>query len=225
MQTDPVAEWKRLSEHYRELSDTELHTLNRQREDLTEVAGRVLDADMSSRKLTARPVHEAEKHAPSEQAAERSRTIREAVLNHPADDEEELADDELHDYTWKTELCECDSADEAWQLSQALKQAGIDNWLTGPGFDRSDRSLDTIGPRVMVAADQLEEAIEVAKRPIPQEIVELAGIEVPEYETLVCPACGAEDPVLESTEPTNRWLCEVCGRQWSEPEEAAEEKP
>jgi transposase-like protein len=72
-----------------------------------------------------------------------------------------------------------------------------------------------------VAADQLEEAREIAARPIPQEIVELSQMEVPEFEPPKCPQCGAEDPVLEGAEPVNAWLCEVCGKQWTESPEGA----
>ena len=39
------------------------------------------------------------------------------------------------------------------------------------------------------------------------------------------PECGAEDPVLESAEPTNAWLCEACGAQWSDPEADADGDP
>jgi len=75
---------------------------------------------------------------------------------------------------------------------------------------------------VVVAADQLEQAIEIANQPIPKEIVEESKAEVPEYVPPSCPKCGAEDPVLESAEPTNAWLCEACGAQWSDPEADAD---
>jgi transposase-like protein len=68
-----------------------------------------------------------------------------------------------------------------------------------------------------VAADQLEEAREVASRPIPQAIVEQSRMQIPEFELPRCPGCGAEDPLLESADPVNAWLCESCGRQWTDP--------
>ncbi len=73
--------------------------------------------------------------------------------------------------------------------------------------------------QINVAADQLEEAREIAAQPIPQEIIEWQRElrEAPAYEIPVCPKCKAEDPTLESVEPTNSWLCESCGYTWSDP--------
>jgi ribosomal protein L37AE/L43A len=76
-----------------------------------------------------------------------------------------------------------------------------------------------------VAADQLDLAHEIVSRPIPQEILDHFAEEVPAFEAPKCPKCGAEDPVLESAEPTNSWLCEVCGKQWAEPQENADTEP
>jgi ribosomal protein L37AE/L43A len=42
-------------------------------------------------------------------------------------------------------------------------------------------------------------------------------MEVPDFEPPVCPKCGAEDPLLESVDPLNTWLCEICGEQWTDP--------
>jgi hypothetical protein len=67
-----------------------------------------------------------------------------------------------------------------------------------------------------VAADQVEEAREIAAKPIPKEIVEASRTGVPEYELPVCPKCGAGDPVLEDVDPVNRWLCEACENEWEE---------
>jgi ribosomal protein L37AE/L43A len=68
----------------------------------------------------------------------------------------------------------------------------------------------------MVAADQLEAAIEIAARPIPKEIVEESQLDPPEFEPPSCPKCGAGDPVLEGVAPVNSWRCEACGNRWTE---------
>jgi transposase-like protein len=73
-----------------------------------------------------------------------------------------------------------------------------------------------------VAADQLEQAQAVLASPIPQEVIEESQIKVPEFELPGCPMCGASDPLLESADPVNEWLCESCGAQWSDPEDASE---
>jgi ribosomal protein L37AE/L43A len=121
-------------------------------------------------------------------------------------------DDSPREFTWKTLLCECETAEQAYQIRETLKREGIESWMEEPGTRWS-----VFSPRVVVAADQLEEAIEIAKRPTTQEIIDESKMEAPQYEPPRCPGCGAEDPVLESAEPTNCWLCEACGKQWTEP--------
>jgi len=94
-----------------------------------------------------------------------------------------------------------------------LKQAGIESWIEGVRYFEGNY----IGtPQIKVAADQLEEAREVAARPVSQAIVEQCKIVDDEYELPVCPECGAEDPVLESADAVNSWLCEACGKQWTD---------
>jgi hypothetical protein len=93
-----------------------------------------------------------------------------------------------------------------------LKRAGIESWIEAP----AQGSLELTGPQVMVAADELEEARAIAERPIPQEIVDQSKVRVEDFVPPSCPKCGATDPLLEAVEPTNMWLCEVCGAEWSE---------
>jgi len=76
--------------------------------------------------------------------------------------------------------------------------------------------LDLTNPRVLVVADQLDQAHAVAARPIPAEIVEGSKIKEPEFEPPRCPKCGAEDPVLEGVDPANNWSCGLCGARWNE---------
>jgi hypothetical protein len=122
------------------------------------------------------------------------------------------------EYTWKTLLCECNDSEEAWQLREALRQAGIESWIEGSGY-RVAAELSY--PRILVAADQLEQAREVASRPIPQAIVEQSRMPPEEYNPPVCPRCGAEDPLLEGVDPVNSWLCESCDHQWTDVVEKA----
>jgi ribosomal protein L37AE/L43A len=76
-----------------------------------------------------------------------------------------------------------------------------------------------------VAADQLEEAVEIASRPIPQDILDQSREDVPEYEAPGCPKCGSQDPVLEAVDPVNTWRCEACGKQWTESADDVEGEP
>jgi ribosomal protein L37AE/L43A len=136
-----------------------------------------------------------------------------------ANGEEEQESNFPHDYTWKTQLCECDGLEEAWQISEVLKQAGIESWIERPGSRRysvvPDASMEG-DLQVLVAADQLDQARAIAARPIPQEIVEQSKMQAPEFEPPVCPVCGAGDPVLEDVDPFNTWKCEACGKEWTE---------
>jgi hypothetical protein len=83
---------------------------------------------------------------------------------------------------------------------------------------------DASGPRVQVAADQLEQAQAVLASPIPQEVIAESQMEVPEFALPGCPQCGASDPLLESADPVNTWLCETCGAEWSDPEDASDDE-
>lgn len=122
-----------------------------------------------------------------------------------------------HEFTWKVLLCECETTQEAWQVSETLRRAGIESWVT-----RSMGTWDASGPRVQVAADQLEQAQVVLASPIPQEIIAESQAKVPEFELPGCPMCGASDPVLENVDPVNAWVCEACGAEWSDPEDGKE---
>jgi hypothetical protein len=120
------------------------------------------------------------------------------------------------DYTWKTELCACEEPLQAQALRVVLAKAGIESWIEG---GRSGQySL-----RMLVAADELEAARQIASQPIPQEIIDELTTETPEFELAACPTCHTPDPILEDVEPTNQWLCENCGHRWSDPAETIAE--
>jgi ribosomal protein L37AE/L43A len=77
----------------------------------------------------------------------------------------------------------------------------------------------------MVAADQLDTARAIAAGPVPPDIVAASTAPIEEFELPRCPACGAEDPVLESAEPVNTWRCEACDAEWTDPAETADQEP
>jgi hypothetical protein len=131
--------------------------------------------------------------------------------------DEGARDGEKAEFSWKSPLCEGDSEEQALAICEMLRLAKLDCWYEGPG-----RGWSVGGSRVIVSADQLEEARQIASQPIPQSLLDDLRTVVPEYEAPRCPACHAEDPVLESAEPSNNWLCEACGRQWSDPAAAEE---
>src|ERR1035438_7600590 len=192
MQGDPGTDWQQLAEHYREMYDGELLNLAADSADLTEVARQVLEQELRKRGLEDLRAAGKSSNGP----------IRPAVAQSGAgvdltDAREFVQDEDLPpEYTWKTVLCECDGREEALQLSEMLKQAGIESWIERPGSRRAivwdERMVG--GLQVLVAADQLDEAREIAARPIPKEIIEESKVVAPEFESPPCPACDAGDP-------------------------------
>ncbi|HEX4311825.1 MAG TPA: hypothetical protein VHZ25_17475 [Acidobacteriaceae bacterium] len=216
MQSDPGAEWQRLTRLYGEKSDEELLELAEDFGNLTETAQQVLRDELKRRRLEEPQrtnVHAESDHRPifggwNQAIAEQNREF-----DGRADQSPEGDDDQPVEFTWKTLLCECGEREEAWQVAEVLRRAGIESWIEGP---RSQNSTDVRGPRVVVAADQLEKAKQVIARPIPQEVIDQSKQKVEDFVPPTCPKCGAADPVLESVEPSNLWFCENCGAEWSD---------
>jgi hypothetical protein len=216
MHEDTIADWQRLTQLYSEMGDGELEALNDDIGDLTEVAQQVLRDEMKKRGLNEPSVSRGA-FEPPERFAPRQSDDEVDSLNEYDDAEDEEPPQE---FTWKTLLCECEEREEAWQIREALRQAGIESWMEGSGSQVWDGRSN---PRILVAADQLEQAREIASQPIPQAIVEQSRMQVPDFEPPVCPSCGADDPILEGADPVNTWRCERCGKQWADPAEEASE--
>jgi hypothetical protein len=207
MRNDTISDWQRLTELYAEMGDEELLILDDGLGDLTEIAQQVLRDEMRKRGLSRPP-------APIIKSNFSERPAVSQWNGLPVDNNEPEIDGVPYEFTWKTPLCECDGQEKANQIREALKEAGIESWIEGPGYRIT---LDISNPRILVAADQLEQARNVIASPIPQAIIERSNMEVPDFEPPVCPKCGAEDPLLESVDPLNTWLCEICGEQWTDP--------
>jgi ribosomal protein L37AE/L43A len=233
MQADPIFEMQRLAAHYRELSDDELRDLAANFADLTETAQRALRTEMQSRRLGDPPVatnapaasnapltrvHDFATSAPIQNQAGNVRSFfafRPEIVPDMPDPDAEL--DGPVDYTWKTPLCECDTLPQARELSGALERAGIECWVEAPGSAYGYIGSGFTKLRVLVAADQLDQARVIAAQPIPRQIIDDAQTEIPDYQPPNCPKCGAPDPVLEGVDPANSWRCEQCGQHWSDP--------
>jgi hypothetical protein len=205
---EPVTEWQRLTEYYRERVDEELIDLARDFEGLTDVAQGVLRDELKRRGLPG----------PEDLASRPAERTGTPFWRHPATDAEipvhaEDIGEGQHDYTWKVVLCECNEREDAMDVIETLKGAGIESWYDGPS-----NSFSTLpfGPRVLVAADDLDAAQKILERPVSQEIRDQNRIAVPDFEVPSCAKCGAPDPLLESVEPSNTWLCENCGTRWNE---------
>ena len=218
-----MLEWQRLSEHYRAMNDDELHQLAADFADLTDTAQQVLRSEFQNRGLgepeAASPVP-VPSNTPSVPTT--ARVEPEPGPEYPGfyaeyfgrmpelvpDPPDGAEDEGVHDYTWKTVLCDCETDEQAQELSAALLQAGIGNWV------QQAREFGRRYPRVLVAADQLEQARAIAARPISLEIIAESQTNVPDFTPPSCPKCGTADPILEGVDPVNSWKCEQCGQKW-----------
>jgi hypothetical protein len=238
MRTDPVLEWRRLTEHYRQMSDGELRELAAYFDDLTETAQQTLRTELRSRGFVD-PQTSATSTSTSQSAFilpsapppvfESGADSLGGHLAHapelvPDVPDTQNEDSSAHDYTWKTPLCNCDSREEVMQLQETLRRAGIESWVNFDGyttsFAPSIQGRFTVGSmQILVAADQLDHAREIAAQPIPQDIVEASKIQVPEFVAPKCPKCRAADSVLIDVNPTNTWRCEQCDAEWTESSE------
>ncbi len=219
MQTDPMEEWRRLTALYSEMGDVEIRELATQISDLTEAAQQILREELKRRGIA---------EGPSPTAARNKQNPDQDLVGVHWNDGEEGSQtmndgvpEDATEYTWKTGLCRCESLDEATQRAEMLRRAGIESWVQRPGARFPIPWVDEYGAgdiQINVAADQLDQARAIAAQPIPQSIIDeiKADEAAPEYKIPRCPKCKAEDPTLESVEPSNNWLCESCGYTWSD---------
>ena len=248
MQTDPAEEWRRLSEDYRAMGDEELLNLAADFDDLTVTAKQALRQEMRSRGLgdpegaksvQPRPPSADPLHAPLALRNARCDAGTTADIEYepfvafggrapelvPDTPEAHDESEGPHEYTWKTVLCECETTGQARQLVEVLDHAGIDSWVEHPGATYRYRGSAVENPRVLVAADQLEQARAIAAKPIPQEIVNESKEEIPEFVEPKCPKCGSDDVVLDGVDSENHWRCEQCDAEWSDPAEVEGQNP
>lgn len=208
MQPHFADEWQRLTALYAEKSDEELLELSAAFADLTEPAQQVLRDELRRRRL---PAPSAPQPKSDDLRFRGWSQIDSAPVPPPPALAESGDSSAPREYTWKTLLCECRDQEHAWQVSAILKDAGIESWIEMPRAE-----LDNTTPRVLVAADQLEEARAIAERPIPQDVIDESKAE-DDFTPPACPQCGAADPLLLGVDPTNTWRCAVCGAQWTDP--------
>jgi hypothetical protein len=208
MADDLNEQWRRLSEHYAQMYDGELVRLAGQYSGLTDVAKQVLRDTMLKRGL-------GDPTKPAEVQRDSGRLRFEGGVEIDGGETAD-AEDTRHtiEYTWKTELCECGTHEQLYQLCETLERAGIKYWWRDP--ERYGAPMSLAGYIILVAADQLEEARKVIAEPIPQEIIEDSQAEVPPYVAPTCPRCSDPDPILFEDTEANRWSCEVCGHQWTD---------
>jgi DNA-directed RNA polymerase subunit M/transcription elongation factor TFIIS len=204
---DPAAEWLRLSEHYRRMSDHELLALARHNSELTEAGQQTLANEISARRLKPQPDEPPAAPRPEPQ------------VNSPSYDE----DREL------VEICTVWSLADALQLQTLLDRAGIPFYM-GPekatGVD-SVTSNFANGVSVKIMQIGMPWALEAMKHyepvnePRPMQEAELKELPVR------CPKCGSTEVVFErlikqpaaAAGDSSRkfaWACDSCAHQWED---------
>ena len=235
-----MLEWQRLSEHYREMSEDELRQLAADFADLTSTAQQALRSEIRNRGLGDPQRKQCGSSVECAACRERIVTAPLPLRNAPSDPVDDIAFgaafgpraeivpdtpyagaevDGPVEYTWKTPLCECDTLQEANELSLALKQAGIDNWiedreterllcLREPRFDESARPRRRRSARAGARHRRLSHSVRHRRG---------VSVENSRLHAAFMPQMRAPDPVLEGVDPANSWKCDQCGQNWSDP--------
>jgi hypothetical protein len=184
-------EYLRLTQLYKQFGDAELLELQSQVDQLTDIAQDVLRAEVSSRGLII-PVQKL--------------------------DTDETADADTYDQP--PGFGRLSSPDCIWEFAEQVDAKAAAAMLSEAGivYDiilPSRETLDMSAPRIAVLPRDKDRVRQLLSHPIPEEYKNLASTEdlfVPPS----CPRCNSEDPLLESIDPTNKWLCEVCGHTWQD---------
>jgi hypothetical protein len=184
-------QYQELTARYREYGDIELLKLAVEAADLTEPAQQALAAEMQSRKLSLKPKEAPKRELPVFDDADMP-TLREFAALAPAE------------CVW-----EFPHVEDAAAASRALAAEGVESVVIPGGGVVGDMRP----PRLVVGPGDVEHADQILSRPIAAEFRD-AGEQEQDYSQPVCPACAAEEPLLEAVNPTNQWRCEACGHIW-----------
>jgi hypothetical protein len=210
MRPNPAEEWQRLTKLYSEMSDGQLLELAETFSDLTEIAQPILRDEMKKRGLED-PQASARKPPISPPVFGRWSAPHDGIATPGAPDDGNSGSADFYEDAKMLPLCECENSDQVEQLGEALRRKGIESWS-----QNIPHSMNSQAARIFVAADQLEEAREIASRPIPQDIIDQSKTPVEDFAAPACPKCGAPDPLLDSVDPVNSWRCEVCNATWTD---------
>ena len=213
---DPAAEWLRLSERYRQMTDDELLALGRQSSEMTEVAQQVLAQEISRRKLKLEPAEP----TPEEPTEEPPTPL---TSEKPSGPDIYAKDREL------VEICAVWSFSDAIQAQRLLDTAGIPFFM-GPekatGVDAvTSNFADGVSVQIMSVglpwARQALQHYKPANEPASGKDEELDDL------AMRCPKCHSTEVVFEGlvSEPAGaidnssskyEWTCDSCGHQWED---------
>lgn len=205
---DAAGEWRRLAEHYQQLTDSELIDLARNRAELTAVAQQCLSDEVSVRRLKIEPVEA--KEAPP------------ALVPEPPDspyaEERSLVT-----------LCTAWSVRDALQITTLLGRAGIPFYM---GEERATAvyrvtSNFAEGVGVCIMNVGLPLARNLLLDYFPKDVpASEKNDELPDI-FIRCPKCKSEEVVFEHMQDEDpathqkivqkyEWKCDSCGYEWED---------
>jgi DNA-directed RNA polymerase subunit M/transcription elongation factor TFIIS len=211
---DPAAEWLRISERYRQMSDGELLALARQSSELTDVAQQALAGEIARRGLKVEAAKPAEPVRP------------EPEPDSPYAEELKLV-----------EVTRVWSLADAAQLQDLLDRAGIPVYMGKEKAALAERVTSSFAEGVSVKVPQIgvpwaRQAMEnysPANEPVKNDAQDEVEVR--------CPKCGSteiffgvveseqadetEDDEFEDSEAEDvpekyEWVCDACGNRWEE---------
>jgi hypothetical protein len=187
---DPMEEYRRLSRIYRDYGDVELLNLAREIDDLTDVGKQALQAEIASRQLQIPEMNRREDISSQDEPA---------VLGSFAN----LSSPEC--------VFEFPEVEDAQAAGEMLGAAGITYDTILPQAP----TWDAKPPRLAVLPEDVERVRELLSQPIPEEFRILVRTKN-QFVVPSCPKCGSPDPLLDSIEPANHWICDACSHEWSD---------
>ena len=221
---DPAAEWLRLSERYRQMTDDELLALGRQISEMTELAQQVLAQEISQRKLKLEPEEPTEGQIEVSTAPLMSQPLEGASGPDTATDPDVYVKDrEL------VEICTVWSSSDALQVQRLLDRAGIPFFMGPEKATCVDDVTSNIaaGVKVRIMRVGWPWASQALQYYTPANEPELDEVEIR------CPKCRSTEVVFErlvsetadAAEKSSskfEWTCDSCGHQWQDEGSAIE---
>jgi DNA-directed RNA polymerase subunit M/transcription elongation factor TFIIS len=207
---DRAGEWRRLVEHYRQLTDDELVDLARQPSALTDIAQQALQQEVANRRLKIPPEEPPRGPEPSPDVPEGA-------------DDPYAADREL------IQIATVWSLRDALKLERLLDSAGIPFYM-GPEKATSADAVtsnfaDGVGVQIMQAG--LSVSGHAMKDYFPKDEPPEAKAEASEELAIHCPKCHSTEVVFEELDPEPaeadgkpsskfKWRCDLCGNEWED---------
>lgn len=232
---DPAGEFLRITERYRQMSDSELLVLMPQSSQLTPLAQQALASEVRTRGLKADDAAEAvDAKAPAPPAKPPAFVFREPSqprdsYGYDSSGDDSSGEESSYEEDRKlVELCTVWSVRDALQVQRILDVAGIPFFM-GPekatGVDKVRSNFaNGVGVEIMQIglpwAGQAMQNYSPADEPAPKP--EEGPTELPVH----CPKCRSTEIILEDVIaeppgaaekcPRYKWTCDSCGAQWED---------